>query len=154
MRQQSSLQETLAVAPIALANITHSYNPATGALSTRSNLSSLTDPTQFCALLTETGVLGKNPLTQLVNQLGKPIVTKVSQVCSQALSGIDLSKLPDLKQLLSTITGSLGGGLGGILGGGGSGLTSGGLHTFRSGAAQDPGSSGRPLPSPPRPWPP
>jgi phospholipid/cholesterol/gamma-HCH transport system substrate-binding protein len=43
VRQKASLNETLAVAPIALANLVHTYQPDIGAIATRSNLASLTD---------------------------------------------------------------------------------------------------------------
>jgi virulence factor Mce-like protein len=42
VKEKSSINETLAVAPIALANIIHAYQPDIGALATRSNLASLT----------------------------------------------------------------------------------------------------------------
>jgi phospholipid/cholesterol/gamma-HCH transport system substrate-binding protein len=42
-RQKASLNETLAIAPIALANLIHTYQPEVGGLGTRSNLASLTD---------------------------------------------------------------------------------------------------------------
>jgi virulence factor Mce-like protein len=42
VKEKSSLNETLAVAPIALANIIHAYQPDIGAIATRSNLASLT----------------------------------------------------------------------------------------------------------------
>jgi phospholipid/cholesterol/gamma-HCH transport system substrate-binding protein len=41
VKQQASLHETLAVAPVALANIVHAYQPDIGAIGTRSNLASL-----------------------------------------------------------------------------------------------------------------
>ncbi|MBE7188176.1 MCE family protein [Jatrophihabitans endophyticus] len=133
VRQQSSLRETLAVAPIALANITHSYNPATGALSTRSNLSSLTNPVQLCGLLTETGLLGgKTPLGGLLNtlggKLGKKVISTVVSTCKTALKGVDTGKLPDLSGLLGKITGGLGGILGDTSSSGG--LGSDGLPSF------------------------
>jgi phospholipid/cholesterol/gamma-HCH transport system substrate-binding protein len=43
VKEKGSLNETLAVAPIALANITHAYDPSTGVIATRGNLVSLTD---------------------------------------------------------------------------------------------------------------
>jgi len=50
VQQKASLEETLSVAPTALANLVHSYNPENGSLGTRSNLLSLTNldltPTQ------------------------------------------------------------------------------------------------------------
>jgi phospholipid/cholesterol/gamma-HCH transport system substrate-binding protein len=57
VKQKSSLNETLQVAPIALANIVHAYQPDIGAIATRSNLASFnsatnTDPTRIlCSLL-------------------------------------------------------------------------------------------------------
>jgi phospholipid/cholesterol/gamma-HCH transport system substrate-binding protein len=41
VKEKSSLNETLAVAPIALANLVHTYQPDVGAIATRSNLASL-----------------------------------------------------------------------------------------------------------------
>ena len=42
-KEKSSINEALAIAPVALANITHAYYPQYGAIGTRSNLASLTD---------------------------------------------------------------------------------------------------------------
>jgi phospholipid/cholesterol/gamma-HCH transport system substrate-binding protein len=41
VKEKSSLNETLAVAPIALANLVHTYQPDIGAIATRGNLASL-----------------------------------------------------------------------------------------------------------------
>ena len=51
VKEQASLNETLAVGPVALANIVHAYQPDLGALGTRSNLDSLADPATLCALI-------------------------------------------------------------------------------------------------------
>lgn len=64
VKEKSSLNETLAIAPVALANLIHTYQPDIGALATRSNLASLSSlsastPTDIlCSLLQKTGVLG------------------------------------------------------------------------------------------------
>jgi hypothetical protein len=42
VKEKSSLNETLAIAPVALANIVHAYDPDVGVIATRSNLFSLT----------------------------------------------------------------------------------------------------------------
>jgi phospholipid/cholesterol/gamma-HCH transport system substrate-binding protein len=42
VKEKSSLNETLAVAPIALGNLVHTYQPDIGAIATRSNLASFT----------------------------------------------------------------------------------------------------------------
>lgn len=41
VKEKASLNETLAVAPVALANLVHTYQPDIGAIATRSNLASL-----------------------------------------------------------------------------------------------------------------
>jgi virulence factor Mce-like protein len=54
VNEKASLNETLAVAPYALANIIHAYQPDLGSLATRGNMASLSkiDPTQIvCGLL-------------------------------------------------------------------------------------------------------
>jgi phospholipid/cholesterol/gamma-HCH transport system substrate-binding protein len=58
VKQKASLNETLAIAPVALANIVHAYQPDIGAIATRSNLASLSgssgaiNPTELiCGLL-------------------------------------------------------------------------------------------------------
>lgn len=57
VKQKASLNETLAVAPVALANIVHAYQPDIGAIGTRSNLLSLSSSTNnspqkiLCSLL-------------------------------------------------------------------------------------------------------
>ncbi|HJQ44650.1 MAG TPA: MCE family protein [Jatrophihabitantaceae bacterium] len=57
VKQKASLNETLAVAPIALANVVHAYQPDIGAIATRSNLVSLSSATNnspqkiLCSLL-------------------------------------------------------------------------------------------------------
>jgi phospholipid/cholesterol/gamma-HCH transport system substrate-binding protein len=43
VKEKASINETLAVAPVALANIVHSYDPQPGLLATRSNLASLSN---------------------------------------------------------------------------------------------------------------
>jgi phospholipid/cholesterol/gamma-HCH transport system substrate-binding protein len=58
VKQKASLNETLAVAPVALSNIVHAYQPDIGAIATRGNLASLSgssgaiNPTKLiCGLL-------------------------------------------------------------------------------------------------------
>lgn len=84
IREKSSLTETLAVAPIALANVVHSYQPNIGALGTRGNMASLTDvqPTTVCAILYN-AIPRNGPLD--------PFSKAVVGVCSKVL-GNDPSK--------------------------------------------------------------
>jgi phospholipid/cholesterol/gamma-HCH transport system substrate-binding protein len=53
VKEKASLNETLAVAPIALANIVHAYQPNIGSLGTRSNLASLSDTSDVVSTLND-----------------------------------------------------------------------------------------------------
>ncbi|MBN9620977.1 MAG: MCE family protein, partial [Actinobacteria bacterium] len=83
VNQKASLNETLAIAPVALANIVHAYEPATGTIGTRSNLLSLTqvDPAQIvCGLLSS--VSGGLPAA--LGGLTKSLQQVLTGVCSGA----------------------------------------------------------------------
>jgi phospholipid/cholesterol/gamma-HCH transport system substrate-binding protein len=56
-KQKDALNEILHVAPVALSNLVHTYNPTSGTLDTRSNFGNLADPAAVCALLNTTGNL-------------------------------------------------------------------------------------------------
>ena len=54
-KQKAALNEILAVAPVALSNLNHTYNPKSGTLDTRDNLGGLAnplDPAVICSALT------------------------------------------------------------------------------------------------------
>jgi phospholipid/cholesterol/gamma-HCH transport system substrate-binding protein len=59
VKEKSSINETLAVAPVALANIVHAYQPDVGAIATRSNLASLTSLRDLSPTKILCSVLGK-----------------------------------------------------------------------------------------------
>lgn len=123
VKQQGSLNETLAVAPIALVNLVHLYQPDLGVLPSRSNLSSLTDPATVCALLDPSLIAGvpdtvKSPLGKLTGPL--------KTTCTSVLSKIPVSKLLGQLGLPGDLTGgdlgtAVGGLVGGLAGGGGGG---------------------------------
>jgi phospholipid/cholesterol/gamma-HCH transport system substrate-binding protein len=88
--EKASLNETLAVGPVALANIVHAYQPTQGVIATRGNLDSFTDPGQICqALKTIGGALGLGNIPVLGGLLG-PLLDKVVAKCSAILK----TKLP------------------------------------------------------------
>ena len=133
IKEKSSLNETLAVAPAALANLVHSYQPSIGALGTRSNLASLTDPAAICALL-DPSLVPTVPKS-IKSALG-PISKTLKSTCKKVLGKLDPSQLTGLlglpgklvggqlgkaiNGLIGTVTGPVGGGSGGGSGGGGS----------------------------------
>ena len=118
-KQKASLNETLAVAPIALANIVHAYQPDLGVIATRGNMASFTDPAQVCDVLQAGGLL-----TTVGNVLG-PRTSQIVSTCKQVIAKSGGSSTPQgvdpnaLKQVIqSLLNGSSAGSLGGLVGAG------------------------------------
>lgn len=142
VREKSSLEETLAVAPVALANIVHAYQPNIGAIATRGNLASLTDiqPSTVCAILYN--ALGNNQVGDLLG----PVTTPLLKVCGKVL-GKDPSKaiqqiLGLTPKQLDALRKKLLGVLGGGGGGGGGGLPIGGIVGSGETSQQSGGTGG------------
>lgn len=116
VKEKASLNETLAVAPVALANLVHAYQDDLGVIGTRSNLGSLTDPAQLCQLLKLGGLLAP------VGNLLGPLTGTIASTCEAAIAKAPAGSLPSgldpsaVTQLLNQL---LGGGLGGLIGAGG-----------------------------------
>lgn len=120
IKQQSSLNETFALGPVALANIVHAYQPDLGVIATRGNLASLTDPVTLCQVLDIGGLL--DPVAGLLG----PLTGTIKKACTKILknlpsgskftlpSGVDPE---ELKKILQGLLGG-GGGLGAIITGG------------------------------------
>ncbi len=74
VKQKAAIAELLAVAPVGLANLGHTYSgveagtPADGTLDSRTNLSELADPAVICGLLNGLGKLGTGGKLDLKNQ--------------------------------------------------------------------------------------
>jgi phospholipid/cholesterol/gamma-HCH transport system substrate-binding protein len=93
--EKGSLEETLAVAPVALANIVHAYSPTVGGIATRSNLSSLTNPVSFCELL-NTSFLKKLiplPIIGSLTDVTAQLATECKSILTNPASGVDLGKI-------------------------------------------------------------
>ena len=89
VNEKGSLEETLAVAPVALANIVHAYSPTVGGIATRSNLSSLTNPVSFCELLNQSVLNKLLPIATITDTLQ----TTCKTVLGSAGGGVDLTKI-------------------------------------------------------------
>lgn len=77
VKQRAALDETLSAAPVALANLYHTYNPATGTLDTRSNLGENiqdleTDPINALCQLVAPTIGGEQLCKDLEDALGRP----------------------------------------------------------------------------------
>jgi virulence factor Mce-like protein len=117
VQQRSALAEVLDVAPAALGNVAHAYNPDYGTLDTRDNsLGSTNADVLVCQILGQTGRLtlpsGFN-INDPLQLLGLP---PVEQICARLLSGdadangvlddLNGNGVSDLQELLTSIFGS------------------------------------------------
>jgi phospholipid/cholesterol/gamma-HCH transport system substrate-binding protein len=50
-KQKAAINEIFAVAPVAVSNLAHTYNPSSGTLDTRDNIGGLLDPSVICSVL-------------------------------------------------------------------------------------------------------
>lgn len=97
--RRGALDEILATAPVALSNLAHTYNPASGTLDVRANLASLFDPSVVCQALQSKGLLtGLGPgLTLLTG------ATRLDGICQAVLSALPAAPtIPGLPSGLPT----------------------------------------------------
>ena len=85
--KQAALKEILAVAPVALSNLAHTYNPSSGTLDTRANIASLFDPGQICQALLDGNALSG---IELIGGIYKVIVgaTRLDGICAAVLNAL------------------------------------------------------------------
>ncbi|WP_347058035.1 MCE family protein [Blastococcus sp. HT6-30] len=130
VQQRDALAEVLDVAPAALGNLAHAYNPDYGTLDTRDNSVGATSPEIIvCQLLGATGRL-RADLDLVPDVLTDPLsqglqLPPIEQICTRLLSGdanadgalddADGNGVPDLQELLTALFG--GGWAGGRTGG-------------------------------------
>ena len=137
VKEQASLNETLAVGPVALANVVHVYQPDLGVLPARSNLASLSQLGSLCTYLNTkylSGILG--PVSSTLNQILGSLKSKglstgvlgvdttgIVSACDTvfsdlAKSGTSSSTSSSSAANPSALNQLLGGGLGGLILGG------------------------------------
>lgn len=85
--KQAALKEILAVAPVALSNLAHTYNPSSGTLDTRANLASLFDPGQICQALFDGNALTHVKLVGTVFQIIAG-ATRLDGICTAVLNAL------------------------------------------------------------------
>jgi phospholipid/cholesterol/gamma-HCH transport system substrate-binding protein len=144
VQQRQALAEVLDVAPAALGNLSHAYNPDYGTLDTRDNSVGSTAPEVIvCQILAATGrvTIANLPVPGVPTPelpVPLPLPTTPEGICARLLSGdanadnspddLNGNGVPDLQELLT------------LLGGGGSGGTSSGGSV--AGLPSIPGSQG------------
>src|SRR4029453_5316531 len=141
VQQRAALAEVLDVAPAALGNLAHAYNPDYGTLDTRDDgLGSTAPEVIVCQILAATGrvTIANLPVQLPAPAVPVPLPTTPEGICARLLSGdanadnsaddLNGNGVPDLQELLT------------LLGGGGSG----GSSSSRSvvGLPSIPGSQG------------
>ena len=126
VQQRQALAEVLDVAPAALGNLAHAYNPDYGTLDTRDNSVGSTAPEVIvCQILAATGRVTIADLPVQIPTAPIPLPTTPEGVCARLLSGdadavngpddANGNGVPDLQELLTLLGG--GGGLNGSSGG-------------------------------------
>jgi phospholipid/cholesterol/gamma-HCH transport system substrate-binding protein len=117
IKEKASLNETLAVGPVALANIVHAYQPSQQVIATRGNLASFTDPGQLCAALKDANLLTSSILGGLLNSVVNTCTSILSKLQTHSASAQQLSP----SQLGPVVKAALGGDnvVGGLITGGG-----------------------------------
>ena len=90
-KDAAAVNESLAVGPIALANLVHAYQESTGTLGTRSNLSTIADPAQICGALKQLNLLSGTLLGSLTSQ----IVSTCNSVASPLPGGAAVDTRPE-----------------------------------------------------------
>jgi virulence factor Mce-like protein len=124
VQQRQALGEALDVAPAALGNLSHAYNPDYGTLDTRDNsMGSTHADVLVCQVLAQTGRL-QLPAGLNVNDPAQLLaLPPTDRICARLLSGdanadgqlddLNHNGVPDLQELLTSIFGSSGGVAGG-----------------------------------------
>ena len=126
VQQRQALAEVLDVAPAALGNLSHAYNPDYGTLDTRDNSVGSTAPEVIvCQILAATGRVPIEDLPVQLPTAPSPRPTTPEGICARLLSGdadavngpddANGNGVPDLQELLTLL-----GGGGGLSGGSGS----------------------------------
>jgi virulence factor Mce-like protein len=140
VQQRQALAEVLDVAPAALGNLAHAYNPDYGTLDTRDNSVGSTAPEVIvCQILAATGRVTIEDLPVQIPTAPIPLPTTPEGICARLLSGdadavngpddANGNGVPDLQELLT------------LLGGGG-GLSGGSASPAVVGLPSIPGSQG------------
>ncbi|MGZ4549629.1 MAG: MCE family protein [Blastococcus sp.] len=121
VQQREALGQVLDVAPAALGNLSHAYNPDYGTLDTRDNSVGSTSPEVIvCQVLAATGrVTLANLPVQKPGVPAVPLPTTPESICARLLSGdanadgkpddLNHNGVPDLQELLTAVFGSGGG---------------------------------------------
>jgi virulence factor Mce-like protein len=120
VQQRQALAEVLDVAPAALGNLAHAYNPDYGTLDTRDNSVGSTAPEVIvCQILASTGRVTIANLPVPNPTLPVPLPTTPEGICARLLSGdadavngpddANGNGVPDLQELLTLLSGGGGG---------------------------------------------
>jgi virulence factor Mce-like protein len=119
VQQREALAQVLDVAPAALENLSHAYNPDYGTLDTRDNSTGSTSPEVIvCQVLAAVGKVSvaNLPVPAVPPAVPAPLPTTPEAICARLLSGdanadgkpddLNHNGVPDLQELIGAIYGS------------------------------------------------
>lgn len=103
VNQRAALAETLDTAPVAADNLLNSYNPSSGTLDTRVNLTQLSDPGQLvCNLVNPKNLEPSNPALAPLGAAAQPLLNACKGLLSQAGGVLNILPLQSLLQGVAT----------------------------------------------------
>ena len=99
VKQRAALAESLDSAPVAAGNLLNSYNPSSGTLDTRVNLTQLSDPGQLvCNLINPKNLAPSDPALAALGAAAQPLINVCKGLLSQAGGVLNILPLQTLIQ--------------------------------------------------------
>lgn len=101
--QRAALAESLDAAPVAASNLLNSYNPSSGTLDTRVNLTQLSDPGQLvCNLINPKNLAPSDPALAALGAAAQPLINVCKGLLNQAGGVLNILPLQTLIQGISS----------------------------------------------------
>lgn len=99
VNQRAALAETLDDAPLAAGNLLNSYNPSSGTLDTRVNITQLSDPGQLvCNRVNPTNLAPSDPTLAALGAAAQPLLTACKGLVDQVGGVLNILPLQSLLQ--------------------------------------------------------
>lgn len=97
--QRAALAESLDTAPVAASNLLNSYNPSSGTLDTRVNVTQISDPGQLvCNLINPKNLAPSDPALAALGAAAQPLINVCKGLLSQAGGVLNILPLQTLIQ--------------------------------------------------------
>jgi len=98
-KQRAALAESLDTAPVAASNLLNAYNPSSGTLDTRANITQLSDPGQLiCSVINPKNLAPDDPTLAALGQAARPLLTACQGLLKQPGGVLNILPLQSLVQ--------------------------------------------------------